>query len=265
MKTAVVTWLGLAVLLGLGACPAEPERAPARQQSASRSLHYRELVTGGASRDARLPLIVAIHGLGGDEGSFAPLFSRFDLPARVVLPRGTHPLDGGGRSWFGIELEDGKVGLDVEELEESARRIATLISRIAKQRPVRGRPVVMGFSQGGILAYTLAVKHPQALGLAVPIGGFLPPALLPKKREPGTQRPPIRAFHGGADRVIRPGLARHTVSRLRQAGFDVQLTESAELGHRIDPAMWRRIASLLREKLSPASGRSSDRSVRTVH
>ena len=51
----------------------EPETDPSGGYDAAGDLYYMEVVTGGADKDARLPMIVAIHGLGDEPRGFVGL------------------------------------------------------------------------------------------------------------------------------------------------------------------------------------------------
>jgi hypothetical protein len=56
-------------------------------------------VTAGADAHARLPMIVAVHGLGDRPEDFATLFDALPFAARVVALRGVTPY-GDGFTWF---------------------------------------------------------------------------------------------------------------------------------------------------------------------
>jgi len=142
--------------------------------AATEQLEYLERVTAGAGPDERLPLVVAIHGLGDRPERFVNLFDGFETPVRLVVPRAPRAW-GDGYTWF--PLRDPTAGEGegvVDGLLRSASLIAQLIESVGSQRPTRGTAVVTGFSQGGALSFVLAVKHGELVRLAVPIGGWLP-------------------------------------------------------------------------------------------
>jgi phospholipase/carboxylesterase len=112
------------------------------------------------------------------------------------------------------------------------------------------RPVLTGFSQGGILTFAVAASRPELVTAAVPIAGWLPPALVPGALPPGAAAVPIRAFHGGADDRLPAGPTRELVERLRSLGFDAELRVYPGVPHAISAEMRRDYFRFLSEALS---------------
>jgi phospholipase/carboxylesterase len=89
-----------------------------------------------------------------------------------------------------------------------------------------------------MISFAVAVRHPEAIGLAVPIAGALPESALPASPVTG-DKPVIRAFHGTADNLVPIDFARRTIAALAAAGYDASLEEYAEVGHTVSSAMQR--------------------------
>jgi phospholipase/carboxylesterase len=189
---------------------------------------YLEMLTAGAHERQTLPLIVAIHGLGDRPERFVGFVAHFDVPARIVLPRGID-LHGDGYSWFPIGA--GKnLELIARGMHEATEQLAVAIGQIVQQRPTAGKPIVTGFSQGGMLSFSLAVLHPELVSAAYPLAGALPPSFITKVSD-ATAYPPIVALHGEADPVIRFADAQRSVTALKARGVDVQLRSYPSVQH----------------------------------
>lgn len=106
--------------------------------------------------------------------------------------------------------------------------------------------MVGGFSQGALLAYAMAVRHPDDIVIAVPIGGRIPRALVPVR---GARTAPITALHGVEDNRISIELARDGIAALRDAGIDATLIDYPATGHTITPAMVDELVRLVRTRL----------------
>ncbi|KIG15834.1 Phospholipase/carboxylesterase family protein [Enhygromyxa salina] len=215
-------------------------------------VHFLEFVTAGADPAAELPMIIAIHGLGDSPEGFRGLLQGFDQPARVIVPRGLDA-HGPGWSWFPIRVSNVS-SEDLQELaagiERAANTLAPMIEQLAATRPTTGKPIVTGFSQGGMLSFTLAIQHPQLLSAALPIGGWLPEPLWPAKAAADTAMIPIIAFHGDADdRVPYPATVT-AVDHLKQSGFVVELHSYAGVGHTIPRPMHADLMNALRTNLA---------------
>jgi phospholipase/carboxylesterase len=61
-------------------------------------VRYLERMTGGARPDERVPMIVALHPMGGDPADFLQLLRQYRRRARLILPYG-HP-SGGMFLWY---------------------------------------------------------------------------------------------------------------------------------------------------------------------
>lgn len=206
----------LVVALLLACCVvawvAKPWRLRAPHASGQPGLRYIEKTVGGGEADEPLPLLVAMHGLGGTPEMFARKVSRLAVPARVVLPAGPYgwPL---GTAWLRSSDRRGSARI-------SAARLAALIEHVQTTRPTVGRAVVAGFSQGGMVAFQLATDHPELVGTALPMAAGLPGEPSDEPLAAGVR---VRAFHGAADPVVPYEWAAWSVAYLRDHGADAEL------------------------------------------
>jgi phospholipase/carboxylesterase len=211
-------------------------------------VHYLEVVTGGADANAELPMIIAIHGLGDSPEGFSQLLASFDQPARVILPRALDPYEPGW-SWFPIRARDSDVEGLAAGIEHATNALAQAIPKLVEQRPTRGKPIVTGFSQGGMLSFCLAVHHGELFSAAFPVGGWLPPPLWPKPDADATLAPPIVAFHGDEDVAVKLEPTQQAVTNLQKAGYRVELNTYTGIGHAITQDMRDDLLDGLREAI----------------
>jgi phospholipase/carboxylesterase len=245
------------VLAAVALTASAPLAAAELELDAKSGLHYLEVVTGGAAPDMPLPVVVAIHGLGDNPESFKLLLDDLPARARVIVPRGPMPRGEDGYSWFAFHNDDGGEGSREQEqgIRESAVRLAQLVGSIVAKYGGPSRTVFCGFSQGGILSFAVASMHPEMVATAIPVAGYLPPALWPAERPKIKPLPKIIALHGDDDRLIPARSAKWTVEALRSNGFDTSLRTWPGVGHAIPPDMRSMLmASVVSavEALSPA-------------
>jgi len=143
------------------------------------------------------------------------------------------------------------IGVDNYELDESqqraiqlaeSERMATLAREVSRQFRVCGRPAVVGASQGGDLIYLLGLRHPDIVGLAIPLLATIDRQLVPDRP---ARRIPIHAMHGIDDTVVPVETARRLAKAASAKGFEVTLTEFPDTGHDIPDAMKRKIAAVI--------------------
>jgi phospholipase/carboxylesterase len=228
-------------------------------------LAYREVILGNAGPEDPLPMIVAIHGLGDHPDNFRHLLDEFHEPVRLILPRGLDAVPEGGFSWFPLRARDPDVEALSLGIRQAADRIAEGIRALSSSRPTLGKSIVTGFSQGGMLTFTLAVHHPDVVGHAVVVGGWLPPPLLPAvppRKASGAEgepsRPPIVALHGTADAAVPFPPTQQAIEALVERGIAVELLPYEGAGHMISELMLRDLLdrlgdAVLAERRRPAS------------
>jgi phospholipase/carboxylesterase len=180
------------------------------------SAQVRTFLPGGKVPDAPAPLIVALHGLGGNADDFAVVYREAadDRDAILIVPEAVRPYPP-GYTWG-----------DQEEAESLVLRA---IEQARADYPIDpDRIVLTGFSQGGYLTYSLALRHPELFAGAIPVGGsyHFPPAALPDGRN---ERPRFYIMYGGRDAALANN--RRAARILREAGFAVKLRIYPEVGH----------------------------------
>jgi phospholipase/carboxylesterase len=200
-------------------------------------VRFLERITGGARVSDPLPLVVVMHGFGGSPENVARLLADYEGRARVILPYGLHPLPT-GFSWFVVAHDKPAFDLDAKS---AADRVAAMIVEIVKRRPTVGKAVVTGFSQGGMMSYTLAATHPELVGTALPVSGLLAPGLCPSAWPAGADKPVVHAFHGTADVRVPFADGQAAVACLKAAGLTADLTEFPGLGHHITADVTRAV------------------------
>ncbi|MGB1274620.1 MAG: alpha/beta fold hydrolase [Nannocystaceae bacterium] len=233
-----------------------PETPEVPTYAEAGGVKYLEMVTGledGADTNVALPMIIAIHGLGDRPENFADVMKGFPERARVILPRALDDHNE-GFSWFPVRARDKDVELLSEKVGVAADKLAEMTKALQAARPTTGKPVVTGFSQGGMLAFTLASRHPELFAAAVPVSGWLPDPLWPKKKPASAaQNPPVVALHGDTDRALLIDRTRASVANQKKLGYAVELKEYPGVGHQITAEMRAELWDLLGKYSQAAS------------
>ncbi|MCA9488803.1 MAG: dienelactone hydrolase family protein, partial [Myxococcales bacterium] len=198
------------------------------------------------SQDTResLPLIVAIHGNNGRPERMLAMVDSCGLRARVLAPRAPRQTPNGW-TWFDLWTSNPE-HFDAPEAVRMADLLATQIRRYVSERPTVGAPVVTGFSQGGILTYTVAARSPEVVGAAVPISGVVFRSMM---KEGAAKPPKIRALHPELDPQAPLRVVRKVVEGFQQEGVDIELEVIEGVAHgfgeEMRPAWCRTLASVL--------------------
>jgi len=176
--------------------------------------------------------IIWLHGLGADGNDFAPIIPDLKLPSSMALrfifphaPAIAVTVNGGFvmPAWYDIlEMEiDRKV--DTAGLLSSAQQINDLLAREYDRGIKSERIILAGFSQGGAVAYQVALSHPKPLaGLLVmstylATGGSITYSQANKSI-------PIQIQHGQFDPVVPEGLGKKASLFLSEKGYQISYT-----------------------------------------
>lgn len=116
--------------------------------------------------------VIWLHGLGASGHDFEPVVPQLgladDMAVRFIFPHAPDrpvTINGGMimPAWYDILEMSIERKVDISQIEKSARQIADLISREGEHGIQPEHIVIAGFSQGGAVAYHLALSYPQRL------------------------------------------------------------------------------------------------------
>lgn len=173
-----------------------------------------------------VPTVVALHGLGDRPEAFVRALDGLPGPVRVVAVGAPEPWRD-GRAWWTRRAVDGDWDALAVDVSASADALAPLLEQLDSDPTVCGRPVITGFSQGGMLSFAIAGRHPEHIAGAVPVAGTVLDGVAR-----GTWAT-TRALHGDADAVVPFARTQDAVAALSAAGQDVSLQTFVGVAHRI--------------------------------
>ena len=197
------------------------------------------------------PTLVLIHGWGAnahDLLGLAPLLH--GGRALVLCPQGPVgvPIGGGERGYGWYPLLPGQPP-PVAEFKQGAELLRRFVERARARYPIDPRALVVGgFSQGGTMAYDLALRDPARYSGIIGLSTWLPGLLsddLP--RLPEQEALPVLVLHGTADPMIDVERARESREALRRFGVGITYREF-DMGHEIRPEALRVALRWLEER-----------------
>lgn len=197
---------------GPAGASADELQAKQLQSSIPVTMNYWLSVPDQADADAKLPLMLFLHGAGerGDD---------LDL----VKKHGPPKLIGQGKSFPMIVVAPQCPADQVWQPVE----LKALIDEVASQHPVDlERVYVTGLSMGGFGTWNLTALIPDRIAAAAPICGG--GDKIAAKRIAGV---PIWAFHGAKDSVVPLVRSEEMVAAVRAQGGEIELTVYPEARH----------------------------------
>jgi phospholipase/carboxylesterase len=201
--------------------------------------------------DGPHPTIVAMHGWGSnalDLMGLAPYIA--GGRCLTLCPQGPVEVEIGAVNGYGwYQLRPGAPP-DMEAMGNAADRLMRFVDVALERYPVdRRKLVLMGFSQGGVMAYNLAIRHPERFAALAALSTWFPEELAEhaRNRDALAQLATL-VQHGRADDMIDIGKARQSVERLRAFKMPLSYREY-DCGHEITVEGIRDLSAFLTDKV----------------
>ena len=199
------------------------------------------------------PTVIALHGFGAnamDLLALAPYLA--DGQFLVLCPQGAVEVPLGpmiGYGWFPLTMG---APPDPAAFAAGVDVARSFVDAAVRRYPVDpNKLIVLGFSQGGVIAYALALAQPERFAGLVALSSWLPAPLVETLPPREWQRLPAFVQHGTHDDLIDVARGRESVEHLRRLQVPVTYREY-EMGHEINADSLAALSDWLQEKiLSP--------------
>jgi len=176
--------------------------------------------------------VLWLHGLGADGNDFAPIVPQLLNPEwpslRFVFPHAPQrqvTINGGMRmrAWYDIRSMSIDQRADEQGVRESIAQLEELIAREGERGIPPSRIILAGFSQGGAIVLSAALRRQQAVGGVMALSTYLPlAAQTPAEATAAGRSTPVFMAHGQVDPVVTLALGERSRDALRAMGVPVQ-------------------------------------------
>jgi phospholipase/carboxylesterase len=188
--------------------------------------------------------LVLFHGRGADENDLFPLLDVLDPERRFVgaTPRGPLSLPPGGAHWYAL----GGIGTpEATTFHSSYSAAAEWLDGFLAQHGFGHDDLVLGgFSQGGVMTYSLGLGRGRPRPAALAVFSSFIPSVEGFELDLSPPLPPVALGHGTLDPVIGVEWGRQARDVLEAAGAEVLYRETP-MYHQIDPEFVLEVAAWL--------------------
>ena len=180
------------------------------------------------------PLIIFLHGYGSNEEDLFELKQEFSPDYVYLSVQAPMTLAPGSYQWYGLQPHE------QSSVEANVLKHAQLLQDFIKAATVKyhtnaDKVILIGFSQGGMMAYELGLNHPKLVrGIASLSGKILP--VLKTKLKPGMNLSELSVFigHGNIDDRVPLRESTEANALLEKTSIKPTFKTYAKMGHSIN-------------------------------
>lgn len=179
--------------------------------------------------------IIWLHGLGDSGNGFAPIAPELKLPdelgVKFIFPHAPiRPVTINNgmemRAWYDIKSMDMESRADLSGVIDSSQRIEQLIRAEIASGIDSSKIMLIGFSQGGVIALHLGARFTQPLAGIVALSTYMcAPQTLSAEKSAENQNTPVFFAHGQQDEVVPLFLGNAAFQTMRENGYNVEWKE----------------------------------------
>lgn len=197
------------------------------------------------------PALIMLHGYGSDENDLFSFASELSEELFIISVRAPYQLQPFGNAWYAInfDAEQGKWS-DNEQAIESREKIAYFIDEAIENYPIDKNNInLLGFSQGTILSYAVALSYPQKINNVVALSGYINLDIITEGfKNNDLSNLNFYCSHGSVDQVIPVDWARNNPIILKQLNVE-HMYEEFPVGHGVAPQNFYSFKSWLENDL----------------
>ncbi len=183
------------------------------------------------------PAIIMLHGFGSDENDLFSFAAELPKKYAVISLKAPIRLEPYGNAWYNIYFDNdqGKFS-DDEQAIASRELVSKCIDEVIEKYKVASNNItLLGFSQGTILSFSIALSYPEKVKNVIGLSGYINEEIL-KEGYSNNDFSTLNIYtsHGSVDQVIPVEWARKTKPFLDNLNINCSYSEFP-VGHGVAP------------------------------
>jgi phospholipase/carboxylesterase len=183
------------------------------------------------------PLLLLLHGYGSNDSDLFSFASELPEEYYVISARAPYDLQYGSYAWYAINFDaDQNKFSDHDQAILSRDLVVKFIEELKVKFPIDSSNITLiGFSQGSILSYSIALSYPNIVQRVGALSGYLYLDINSENYQNNDfSNLKVFASHGTVDQVIPVEWARKTDPILKSLGINSTYKEYP-IGHGVSP------------------------------
>jgi len=200
-------------------------------------LSLEHLIRPASGKNKKSPALFMLHGYGSNEEDLFSFASELPEELFIISVRAPYSLEPYGYAWYAInfDAEQGKWS-DDEQAIASREKIVAFIEEASKAYHLDTENIsLLGFSQGTILSYAVALSYPEKVKNVIALSGYINEGILLEDfKNKDHSKLNFYSSHGQVDAVIPIEWAQRAPTFLNK--LDIANTfQEFPVGHGVAP------------------------------
>lgn len=185
----------------------------------------------------KAPALFMLHGYGSNEEDLFSFAEELPEELCIVSIRAPYTLDPYGYAWYAInfDAEKGKWSDDEQAIASRDKIVSFIEEACTGYHLDQNNISLLGFSQGTILSYAIALSYPSKIKNVIALSGYINEGILANEYEKSNfSTLAIYASHGQVDQVIPLEWAQRATLLLNELQI-AHVFEEFPVGHGVAP------------------------------
>lgn len=185
----------------------------------------------------KAPVIIMLHGFGSDENDLFSFASELPEKYAIISLKAPIKLEPYGNAWYNIYFDNdqGKFSDDVQAISSRELVAKCIDSVVEKYNVDENNVTLLGFSQGTILSFAVALSYPEKVKNVIGLSGYINEEILKEGyKDNDFSHLNVYSSHGSVDQVIPVQWARKTEPFLKNLNINCAYSEYP-VGHGVAP------------------------------
>lgn len=214
-------------------------------------LSLEHIIRPSSIQKGKAPVLFMFHGYGSNEQDLFSFASELPEELCIISVRAPYPMQPQGHAWYAIhfDAENGKWSDDEQAVISRDKIISFIDEACATYVLDTDNISLLGFSQGTILSYAVAISYPEKIKNVIALSGYINEnILIDNYKSKSHNKINIYASHGSVDQVIPVDWAQKAPVFLKNLGIEA-VYEEFPVGHGVAPQNFYSFKSWLEDKI----------------
>lgn len=214
-------------------------------------LSLEHLIRPNTVPSTKPPVLFMLHGYGSNEEDLYSFAAELPAELFIISIRAPYAMEPFGFAWYAINFDAafGKWSDDRQAIESREKIVAFIEEACDVYTVDKTNVTLLGFSQGTILSYAVALSYPEKVKNVIALSGYINEGILQEDHESKDRSAlNIYASHGQVDQVIPVEWAQRAPELLKKWGIS-HFYEEFPVGHGVAPQNFYSFKSWLEKKI----------------